>query len=204
MIGRLTGTIVAEDGDGTVIVDVGGVGYEVFVPAGAAARATTEGGKATFHVHTHAREDALILFGFATVADRTAFRSLIGVSNVGPKTAIAVLSALPADELARAVAARDVGKLVRIPGIGKKTAERLVLELRDRMIAAPAGAVGAAPPAERTAPGAQAQRDVLTSALTRMGYRPAEAERAAQALGPKVETATLADLVREALAILAK
>src|SRR5579859_1351934 len=135
MIGRLTGKVLAEEGDGTVVVDVGGVGYELSVPLGTVGRATVgAAGDATFYVHTHAREDALSLFGFATEPDRLAFRTLIGVSSVGPKTALAVLSALPAAELGRAIAAKDLGKLTSIPGIGKKTAERLVLELRDKLV----------------------------------------------------------------------
>src|ERR1700722_10964258 len=112
MIGRLTGRVVTEEqADGAVVVDVSGVGYELLVPLGTLGRARSdEGGFATFFVHTHAREDALILFGFAHESDRTAFRTLIAVSNVGPKTALAVLSALPADELAKAIASKDVVK----------------------------------------------------------------------------------------------
>ena len=134
MIGRLSGKVLGQEAEGVVVVDVGGVGYEVQVPLGTVGRAPIDGdGRATFWVHTHAREDALILFGFASESDRLAFRTLIGVSSVGPKTALAVLSALPAAELARAIAKKDLGQLTRIPGIGKKTAERLVLELRDKL-----------------------------------------------------------------------
>src|ERR1700720_88600 len=129
MIGRVTGEVVAQEPEGAIVVDVGGVGYELFAPLGAAGRAAVdEGGRTTFYVHTHAREDALTLFGFATEADRGAFRTLIGVSNVGPKTALAVLGVLPADALANVIASKDLAKLTGIPGIGKKTAERLVLE----------------------------------------------------------------------------
>jgi Holliday junction DNA helicase RuvA len=203
MIGRLTGRVVAQEPEGAIVVDVGGVGYEVFMPLGAAGRAPVdEGGRTTFYVHTHVREEALTLFGFATEADRGAFRTLIGVSSVGPKTALAVLSALPADDLANVIAAKDLAKLTGIPGIGKKTAERLVLELRDRLARSTVAttATAGAPPKE----GATHPRDLLVGALTRMGYRPAEAERAAAALGPRIATDALADLVREALAILAK
>jgi|SRR5580658_1942391 Holliday junction DNA helicase RuvA len=205
MIGRLTGKILAEEPDGAVVIDVGGVGYELLAPLGAVGRAKVEeDGRMTFFVHTHAREDALTLFGFASDADRAAFRMLIGVSNVGPKTGLAVLSALPASDLAAAIAAKDVAQLTRIPGIGKKTAERLVLELRDKLTRT--SSIG------RTATGSLANqettptspRDVLLSALTRMGYRPAEAERAVLGLGPRVATEALPDLVRDALSILAK
>ena len=204
MIGRLTGRVVAQEPEGAIVVDVGGVGYELYAPLGAAGRAAVDdGGRSTFYVHTHAREDALTLFGFATEADRGAFRTLIGVSNVGPKTALAVLSALPADDLASVIAAKDLAKLTGIPGIGKKTAERLVLELRDRL-ARPATSTNAAPGAPTRDADVAHPRELLVGALTRMGYRPAEAERAAVALAPRIGTDALADLVREALAILAK
>jgi holliday junction DNA helicase RuvA len=207
MIGRLTGRVASEEVEGAIVVDVAGVGYELSVPLGTLGRIKPdEEGRATFFVHTHAREDALVLFGFAHEADRVAFRTLISVSNVGPKTALAVLSALPANELALTIATKDVGKLTRIPGVGKKTAERLVLELRDKLDAgapAPAALVPhQATPARPTAP--LSAREKLTGALTRMGYRPAEAERAVAALGARVAEEALPDLVREALALLAK
>ncbi len=205
MIGRLAGKVVAEQADGGVIVDVAGVGYELFVPLGTVGQAQTDAdGRTTFWVHTHAREDALILFGFATEDDRVAFRTLIGISNVGPKTALALLSALPAAQLARAVADKDLGKLTAIPGVGKKTAERLVLELRDKLaVGAPGGPLRTAgPPADGATPGRN--KDRLASALTHMGYRPAEAERAVAALGDRVEHEPLPALVKEALASLAR
>ena len=133
MIGRLTGKVVAQ-ADGTAIVEVRGVGYEVHVPLGTLGRLSADAdGQAALFVHTHAREDTLVLFGFATESDRLAFRTLIGVSGVGPKTALAVLGALPADALARAIAAKSLAELTQVPGIGKKTAERMVLELRDKL-----------------------------------------------------------------------
>ncbi len=207
MIGRLTGRVTGEDEDGAIVVDVGGVGYEVFVPLGTVGRASPgAGGETTLYVHTHVREEALTLFGFATLDDRTAFRTLISVSNVGPKTAIAVLSALPAEELARAIAEKQATKLAGIPGIGKKTVERLLLELRDKLpvkgTRAPGAAAAAAPSSPQGAPLANAE--LVVSALTRMGYRPAEAERAVASLGARVADAKLPDLVREALALLAK
>jgi Holliday junction DNA helicase RuvA len=208
MIGRLVGHVVAAEEVDAVVLDVGGVGYELTVPLGTVGRATTDGeGRTTLFVHTHAREDALVLFGFATESDRVAFRTLIGVSSVGPKTAIAVLSVLPGPELARAISAKDVGKLTSVPGIGKKTAERLLLELRDKI--AVTGAMAAPSPASRTgtapaAPPTSGNGELLVSALTRMGYRPSEAERAVTTLGARVSDMPLADAVREALAFLAK
>jgi Holliday junction DNA helicase RuvA len=204
MIGRLTGKVVAQEPEGAIVVDVAGVGYELFTPFGAAGRAAVEDdGRATFYVHTHAREDALTLFGFATEADRGAFRTLIGVSSVGPKTALAVLGVLPADDLAGVIAGRELTKLTAIPGIGKKTAERLVLELRDRLTKFPAATSSVAAAQARSA-GAANPRELLLGALTRMGYRPAEAERAAMALAARLGSDPLPDLVREALALLAK
>lgn len=205
MIGRLTGKVLAEEADGTLVVDAGGVGYEVTVPLGTLGRAQVDdAGNVVLFVHTHVREDALALFGFATGDDRLAFRTLIGVSNVGPKTAIAVLSALPAPELARAIAQKDLGRLTSISGIGKKTAERLILELRDKL---PLAADTAASPRPSPAPKREKQRpaELLIGALTNMGYRAQEAERAAAALEDRVEGgAPIGELLREALAILAK
>jgi Holliday junction DNA helicase RuvA len=207
VIGRLSGKIEQEE-DGTVVLDVRGVGYELTVPLGTVGRLVRDPeGNVTLHVHTHAREDALVLFGFATTDDRIAFRTLISISNVGPKTAVQILSALPATDLARAVATKDVGVLTSIPGVGKKTAERLMLELRDKLSALPVKAPGA-----ESGIGAQTEAarppstagDVLLSALTRMGYRPGEAERAVSALAERLETQPLEVLVREALALLSK
>jgi Holliday junction DNA helicase RuvA len=134
-----------------------------------------------------------------------AFRTLISISNVGPKTAVQILSALPATDLARAVVTKDVGVLTSIPGVGKKTAERLMLELRDKLSALPAKVQGPNLP-RRPKPHAPPSKaaDVLLSALTRMGYRPGEAERAVSALAERLETQPLEVLVREALALLSK
>jgi holliday junction DNA helicase RuvA len=127
---------------------------------------------------------------------------LLGVSNVGPRIAVAVLGALPAAELARAVARRDLSALTSVSGVGKKIAERLLLELRDKLPAAmAAGAVGTAPAAPRR--GSEGE-DRLRSALTGMGFRPAEAERALATLGERVRSVPLEDLLREALALLAR
>jgi Holliday junction DNA helicase RuvA len=199
VISRLTG-IVSEDAEGALVVDVNGVGYELNVPLGTVGRAKHDGDRAVFFVHTHVREDALTLFGFASDTERLAFRTLIGIPNVGPKTALSVLSALPAAELARAIAAKDVKRLTDIPGIGKKTAERLVLELRDKLPITP----GEAPAPSKPSPRAGGTREALVSALVNMGYRAAEAERAAGMLESRVDEASLADLLREALVLLAK
>jgi len=201
MIGRLTGKIVAQP-DGAAVLDVHGVGYELQIPLGTVGRLAADAeGRVTVHVHTHAREDALTLFGFASEADRLAFRTLIGVSSIGPKTALAVLGSLPADDLARVIATKSLGELTQVPGIGKKTAERMVLELRDKL---PQGAAKAGVLAAAGAAAPSSTADLLTSALTRMGYRPAETERTLAALGDRVATAPLPELLREALALLSK
>jgi Holliday junction DNA helicase RuvA len=206
LIGRLTGTVAEEEADGTFVLDVDGVGYEVVAPLGALGRAkgrASASGELTFYVHTHVREDALSLFGFATPEDKAAFRTLISVSNVGPKMALTLLSAMTAEDLARVVGAKDLTKLVAIPGIGKKTAERLLLELKDKLeppIRAPTGE------RRETAPHAPgpSNAELLASALTRMGYRPAEADRAILHLGTRVDSEPVQLLVREALAVLAR
>lgn len=204
MIARLTGRIVEQEPDGGVVLDVGGVGYEVAAPLGAVGRLAPEAdGRVTFHVHTHVREDTLALYGFASRSERETFRSLIAVSNVGPRIALAVLSSLSAAELSRAVARADVAALVKIPGIGKRTAERLVLELKGKLDVVPEGPAAAPVSPGALPPGTQAE--VLVSTLTRMGFRPAEAERAVQALGAaRVAEGTLSDLVREALVHLSR
>ncbi len=201
MIGRLVGSVV-EDVEGTVVLDVRGVGYEVTVPAGTVGRATPDAeGAVTLFVHTHVREDALLLYGFASRDERVAFRQLIGVSNIGPKIALNMLGSLSVGELAAAVARGETSKLTAVPGVGKKTAERIVLELKDKLLAHVPPALMAATQASRPA-ARGAKAELLQGALTRMGYRPAEAERAVVTLGGRVETEPLADLVREALAVL--
>ncbi|CAN5251175.1 Holliday junction branch migration protein RuvA [soil metagenome] len=202
MIGRLRGRVLADDVD-SVVIDVNGVGYDVTVPLGTMGRVVPDGDEnVVLYVHTHVREDQLALFGFASEADRAAFRVLLGVSSVGPKTAIAVLSALPADDLARAVATKDVAKLTSVPGIGKKTAERLALELRDKLVPSSPSALRPATHPHAAANGAPAE--LLLTALVRMGYKAQEAERAVSQLGPQATEKSLPEALREALALLAK
>ncbi len=208
MIGRLTGKIAEDEGDGGLILDVGGVGYELAVPLGSAGRLRPdEAGRVTFYVHTHVREDTFALFGFPSEADRVAFRLLLSVSSVGPKTALAVMSALPASELARAVAGKDLKALTAITGIGKKTAEMMLLQLRDKLNVLTAGsAMPAVIDGTAAVATASASRssDVLSSALVGLGYRPADADRAVAALGDRVNGMPIAEALREALAVLAK
>jgi Holliday junction DNA helicase RuvA len=206
MIGRLTGKVTQED-DGNVVIDVNGVGYELVVPLGTIGRAPVDAdGRSTLYVHTHVREDIFSLFGFASEGDRVAFRTLIGVSSVGPKTAIAVLSALPAPDLGLAIARKELGKLTSITGIGKKTAERLLLELKDKVAileaAGPRGTAAANAAPASTAPSSTG--DLLARALVNMGYRQGEADRAIEQLGGKLGEKPLPELLKEALAVLSK
>jgi Holliday junction DNA helicase RuvA len=196
MIGRLKGRVLTDEATGAAVIDVHGVGYDVLTPVGTLGRARSDANsEVELWIHTHVREDALDLFGFATETDRRVFRLLLGVPNVGPKTALGVLSALSVDDLARAVERGDHARLGKVPGIGKKTAERLVLELKEKLRGLDSGAAPATP---IETVGNEADR--LLSALVGMGYRPGEAERAVSALGPKVSTEPLANLLREALA----
>ena len=197
MIGWLRGRVVAEEPTGALLVDVGGVGYEVSAPLGAAGRARVTAGEIELFVHTHVREDALDLFGFPSELERRVFRVLLGIPNVGPKTALGVLSAISVSELGAAVRAGDVARLSKVPGIGKKTAERLVLELKDKL--ATVGVEGAG--SVTRAPESDAKQRLL-SALTNMGYRAGEAERAVDGLGSKVEEEPIGELLKEALALL--
>lgn len=198
MIGFLRGKVVAAELDGRLLVDVQGVGYEVSSPLGAVA-AAPPGGDAqdvSLYIHTHVREDALDLFGFASAADRQLFKLLIGIPGVGPRTALGVLSAIPCDDLATAIDEGNVRRLTKVSGIGKKTAERLVLELKGKLKARPSVSAPATPDDDE-------DRDRLLGALTNMGYRGAEAERAVKGLNGRLGQAPLQDLLREALAILA-
>jgi Holliday junction DNA helicase RuvA len=134
MIASLRGTL-AHVGATFLILDVGGVGYKVSVPVTTLNALPPEGGTAFLYIHTHIREDEISLFGFAQPGDQQVFELLLGVTGIGPKVALSILSAMDADSLARAVAAEDTKTLIRIPGLGLKTAQRLVLELRDKLAA---------------------------------------------------------------------
>ena len=203
MIGRLTGFVVEEGDEGTAIVDVAGVGYELKIAPGCLGRARKDdAGKVTLHVHSHAtREEAMILYGFASADERQVFRTVIGVPNVGPKTALAILGALPIDALAIAIAQKDLSRLTSISGVGKKTAERLLLELKDKLIG-----VGGGHPATRAAAGpsttSSGKTDQVRSALENMGFRSIEVDRALEGLRDRIPAAELADLVREGLSLL--
>jgi Holliday junction DNA helicase RuvA len=181
-----------------VIVDVGGVGYEVAVPLSTFYGLGETGSEVSLRVHTHVREDVLALFGFATVLELELFERLIGVSGIGPKLALAVLSGIEPLDLIRAIDRADLARLTAIPGVGKKTAERLVLEMKDRLPKAPASAGAGA------ASGAPLVRDDVVSALTNLGYHRPLAEKAADAAIKATPGGGFEPTLRQALRELAK
>jgi holliday junction DNA helicase RuvA len=203
MIGRLIGSVAHEEPTGAVLIDVRGVGYDLLCPVGTVARAervrSGDGEQVVLHVHTNVRQDALELFGFSAPEERTAFRLLITVPNVGPRLALSVLNVLTADELVSVIDAEDKARLSKVPGIGKKTAERLVLELRGKL--PQSGRFASKHAASSGVDASLSSR--LVAALTGLGYRPAEAEKAATALAPRDGSGDLAALLREALKYLA-
>ena len=172
MIGRLQGTL-AEKNPPQVLVDCNGVGYEVDVPMSTFYNLPMLGDKVSLLTHFVVREDAQILYGFATAAEREAFRQLIKISGVGPRTALSVLSGMSVADIAQAVTAQDAGRLVKVPGIGKKTAERLLLELK--------GKFGADIGAGSASVTSDAQADIL-QALVALGYSDKEAALTLKAL----------------------
>lgn len=199
MIGRLRGTIADRSPDGSCIVDVDGVGYEVFVPLGTLGRLPQPPEPVILHVHTHVREDAFVLYGFGKPEDKVAFRTLLGISNIGPKLALAILGAMDARALASAIASQDPKRFKGIPGIGKRTVERLLLELRDKLGFVTLGAAAPLPApttktVESTAPLAQ-----VATVLVGMGFKPFEADRAVAAIAEASEGKTMEALLKDAL-----
>lgn len=197
MIGRLRGTL-AEKQPPHLIVDVGGVGYEVEVPMTTLYRLPSLGEQVTLHTHLVVREDAQLLYGFAEKRDRELFRELIRLNGVGPKLALALMSGLEVDELVRCVQAQDTAVLVKIPGVGKKTAERLLVELKDRFKAwetIPSIAPLVVEP-RAVATVSSAENDAV-SALISLGFKPQEASRAVAAV--QGEDLSSEDLIRRAL-----
>jgi Holliday junction DNA helicase RuvA len=191
MIARLTG-VLSEKAPPFVLLDVNGVGYEVQVPMSTFYNLPELGAKVTLLTQFIVREDAQLLYGFGTAVERESFRELVKITGVGPRIALAVLSGLSTNELAQAVAAQEAGRLVKVPGIGKKTAERLLLELKGKL----APALGAAGVVVAN----DAQADIL-QALIALGYSDKEAQLALKALPPD---ATVSDGIKLALKSLAR
>jgi Holliday junction DNA helicase RuvA len=190
MISRLSG-VLEEKTPEQLIVDVHGVGYQVFVSLQTFYRLPALHERVMLHVYTHLREDALQLYGFSEEKEKHSFLLLKGVSGIGPRLALNILSGIPVDELESALRASDVTRLVAVPGVGKKTAERLVIELREKVGSLDEGMPGGS--GEHSALSAEA-----VSALVNLGYRRVEAEKSVrEAL--RRGAATIADLIRESL-----
>ena len=192
MIGRLAGTLL-EKNPPEILLDVNGVGYELQVPMSTYYDLPDVGGKIALFTHLTIREDAHLLFGFARKADRTMFRELIRVSGVGPRTALAVLSGMSAQDIVAAVADQEAARLTRVPGIGKKTADRLLLELKGRLAPELAAAAGSARPDSTSS-------DVLR-ALLALGYSDKEASLVVGKLAPETG---LEDGIKQALKLLTR
>jgi Holliday junction DNA helicase RuvA len=191
VIARLSGT-AAEKGAEHMVVDVHGVGYLVHLSAATSAALPGEGSSVTVRVYTHVREDAITLYGFASEDEESVFRALIDVKGVGPRAAQNILGGIEPRDLAQAIAQGDVVRLTKVPGVGKKTAERLVVELKEKL----AVLARAAGPAPRAGGGLL---DQLQQALLNLGYKPVQADAAVEALRGEVEGKKLDELLREAL-----
>ncbi|NWC07485.1 Holliday junction branch migration protein RuvA [Pseudomonas agarici] len=204
MIGRLRGTL-AEKQPPHLILDVNGLGYELEVPMTTLYRLPSVGEPLTLHTHLVVREDAQLLYGFVGKRERDFFRELIRLNGVGPKLALALMSSLEVDELVRCVSAQDTSALVKVPGVGKKTAERLLVELKDRfkawetvpsMFALVPNQPDGSPPVPVPVPVASAETDAV-SALISLGYKPQEASKAVSAI--KEKGLSSEDMIRRAL-----
>lgn len=200
MIGRLRGTL-AEKQPPHLILDVNGLGYELEVPMTTLYRLPSVGEPLTLHTHLVVREDAQLLYGFVGKRERDFFRELIRLNGVGPKLALALMSSLEVDELVRCVQAQDTSALVRVPGVGKKTAERLLVELKDRFkawetVPSMFALVPNQPDGAPAQPVASAESDAV-SALISLGYKPQEASKAVSAIKDKGLSSE--DMIRRAL-----
>lgn len=196
MIAYLRGTLL-EKHPNQVVVDVQGVGYEVTIPVSAFSSLPEKGAEVRLHIHTHVREDAFSLFGFVTAVDKALFEKLITVSGIGPKLAVTALSGLAAPELASAIRSGALDQLVRIPGVGKKTAERMVLELRDKLDLA--GLPGRSDAAAAPKSNFDANEEDVISALMNFGASRASAEAAVTKAKSAGESNAFDALFRRAL-----
>jgi Holliday junction DNA helicase RuvA len=190
VIGRLVGRLAAKATD-HVILDVGGVGYLVQIPLSTFYELPEAESPASLWIHTHVREDALALYGFLTERERALFLMLLDVAGIGPRVALTVLSGIPPTDLVEALRGSDVRRLMAVPGVGKKTAERMVLELAEK-----ASKFAGEPSAPR--PAAVAAEDVV-SALVNLGYRKGDAERAVDAIGRSGAPEAFGDYLKLAL-----
>jgi Holliday junction DNA helicase RuvA len=194
MIAFLRGRVL-EKHPNRIVVDVNGVGYELYVPLSTYYEVGDAGAGIELRVHTHVREDALQLFGFLTSLEQLLFERLIAISGIGPKLAIAVLSGIDSRELVASIHRADVARLTRIPGIGKKTAERIVLELKDRLRDVAPAEISA----DQQRPSGDQLRDDLVSALENLGYHRPVAEKAVDAVRARNGAATFEEALKGAL-----
>jgi holliday junction DNA helicase RuvA len=192
VIAQISGTL-AHKMPGEVIVDVGGIGYQVFIPLNVYYGLPDVGSPVALYIYTHLREDALQLFGFHDLAEKRVFMLLNGVAGIGPKLAVNILSGIPADELARALKAGDQVRLVGIPGVGKKLAERMIVELKDKFMSEPSEGASN----KQTEHDSQLMQDAV-SALVNLGYRKGEAENNVRAV-LKEGDASLEKVLKETL-----
>lgn len=192
MIGSLRGALVDRPAPGEVIVDVGGVGYRVSIPTSLASSLGGQGSEVFVHVHTHVREDAIVLYGFAHADERRCFEALLGAHGVGPALALSILSSMSPAALSTAVLEDDVGTLCLVPGVGKKTAARLMLELKARLDLPTLG--------DGPDDGGGSPRGEARAALAGLGYAPDEIKEALDS----VEEGSVEELVRSALRELAR
>jgi len=196
MIAHLRGKLLAKHPN-QAIVETGGVGYDVTISVPTFSDLPTVGAEISLHIHTHVREDAIALYGFLRLSEKTLFEKLITVSGIGPTLAIKILSGMAADEMVGAIRGNDVARLTRIPGIGRKTAERMVLELRDKLPEAGPAAAPAVPALSAT------EEDVL-SALVNLGYQRAAAEKAVSMVAGQGQGKPFDVLFRETLGRLSR
>jgi len=196
MIAHLRGKLLAKHPN-QAIVETAGVGYEVTISVPTFSDLPAVGADVALHIHTHVREDVIALYGFLRSTEKVLFERLISVSGIGPKLAITTLSGIAADDMVRAIRSNDVARLTRIPGIGKKTAERMVLELRDKL-------PEAGPMAAPTVPAMSATEEDVLSALINLGYQRQAAEKALASAAKNGKSASFDSLFRESLAALSK
>ena len=206
MIASLRGTLL-ESGDGWCVIEAGGVGYHVHVSSHTLAALPNEGAEARLRTRQVVREDALLLFGFADATELRLFDLLIGVNGVGPRLALAALSGLAPASLVRAIRDENLGAIVAVPGIGRKTAERLVIELRDKLDFMPVAPAAPAPSAKARGAGVlprSALHDDAVAALITLGYSAAQAQEAVRRAAGEEPDLSLESLVKRALARLAR
>lgn len=196
MIAHLHGKLLSKHPN-QAVVEAAGVGYEVNISVPTFSELPAAGTDVALHIHTHVREDVIALYGFLRSAEKQLFEKLITVSGIGPKLAITILSGMAADEMTRAIRGSDLARLTRIPGIGKKTAERMVLELRDKLPEVTGVSAPVAPPMNAI------EEDVL-SALVNLGYQRAAAEKALTAVSKNGGAGSFDGLFRQTLATLSK